>query len=99
MSLYDYLQVGPSSVDQEDKPLTTEEIIRLALGFCFLWFIANWTLNAALAYTSVASATILSGMSGECFLLLRFINSMIVSFRDDNPCHWSYVPCGNPNTG
>lgn len=44
-----------------------EETVKLALGFCFLWFIANWTLNAALAYTSVASATVLSGMSGERF--------------------------------
>ena len=57
----------PPLVNQADMPLTTEETIKLALGFCFLWFVANWTLNAALAYTSVASATILSGMSGECF--------------------------------
>ncbi|KAF8140142.1 hypothetical protein EV363DRAFT_330652 [Boletus edulis] len=43
---------------------TPEETAKLAVYFCFLWFAANWTLNAALAYTSVASATILSGMSG-----------------------------------
>lgn len=53
-----------ASIDQVDSPLTVKETARLALEFCFLWFIANWTLNAALAYTSVASATILSGMSG-----------------------------------
>jgi solute carrier family 35 protein F5 len=41
-----------------------KETARMALGFCFLWFVANWALNAALAYTSVASATILSGTSG-----------------------------------
>lgn len=57
----------PSPIDQEDTPLTMEETAKLALGFCFLWFIANWASNAALAYTSVASATILSGMSGESF--------------------------------
>ncbi|KAG1783832.1 hypothetical protein EV702DRAFT_957380 [Suillus placidus] len=51
-------------VDQVDRPLTVRETARMALGFCFLWFIANWALNAALAYTSVASSTILSGMSG-----------------------------------
>lgn len=51
-------------VDQADRPLTAKETAKMALGFCFLWFIANWALNAALAYTSVASSTILSGMSG-----------------------------------
>ncbi|KAJ7783910.1 vacuolar membrane protein [Mycena maculata] len=45
-------------------PLTIRETARLAFVFCFLWFIANWTVNAALDYTSVASATILSSMSG-----------------------------------
>ncbi|EKM54626.1 uncharacterized protein PHACADRAFT_258606 [Phanerochaete carnosa HHB-10118-sp] len=45
-------------------PLTTRETANLAGWFCFLWFIANWSLNAALGYTSVASATILSSMSG-----------------------------------
>ncbi|KIK47282.1 hypothetical protein CY34DRAFT_799438 [Suillus luteus UH-Slu-Lm8-n1] len=57
------VELMPSS-DQIDRPLTMKETARMALGFCFLWFIANWALNAALAYTSVASSTILSGMSG-----------------------------------
>ncbi|KAH7883694.1 hypothetical protein F5I97DRAFT_1894873 [Phlebopus sp. FC_14] len=48
----------------EDTRLTPEETAKLALCFCFLWFVANWSLNAALAYTSVASATVLSSMSG-----------------------------------
>jgi len=45
-------------------PLTTKQTAQLACSFCLLWFIANWTLNAALELTSVASATILSTMSG-----------------------------------
>ncbi|KAJ3558514.1 hypothetical protein NM688_g882 [Phlebia brevispora] len=45
-------------------PLTIKETARLAAWFCLLWFVANWTVNAALGYTSVASATILSSMSG-----------------------------------
>ncbi|KAH0590597.1 hypothetical protein H2248_000733 [Termitomyces sp. 'cryptogamus'] len=45
-------------------PLTVRETRELAFVFCFLWFVANWSLNAALDYTSVASATILSSMSG-----------------------------------
>ncbi|KAF8167994.1 hypothetical protein B0H34DRAFT_792654 [Crassisporium funariophilum] len=45
-------------------PLTIKETAHLAFTFCLLWFIANWTVNASLDYTSVASATILSSMSG-----------------------------------
>ncbi|KAG8219904.1 ribosome biogenesis protein SLX9-domain-containing protein [Butyriboletus roseoflavus] len=47
-----------------DHRFTPEETAKLAAYFCFLWFAANWMLNAALAYTSVASATVLSSMSG-----------------------------------
>ncbi|KAJ7808287.1 hypothetical protein B0H14DRAFT_2870877 [Mycena olivaceomarginata] len=50
--------------EEELPPLTIRETARLAFTFCFLWFIANWAVNAALDYTSVASATILSSMSG-----------------------------------
>ncbi|KIJ68330.1 hypothetical protein HYDPIDRAFT_106512 [Hydnomerulius pinastri MD-312] len=56
-----------STAAQSSKPddrLTPDETSKLALHFCFLWFVANWALNAALAYTSVASATVLSSMSG-----------------------------------
>lgn len=45
-------------------PLTMLETAKLAFTFCFLWFIANYCVNASLDYTSVASATILSSMSG-----------------------------------
>ncbi|KAI6153492.1 hypothetical protein BKA82DRAFT_134095 [Pisolithus tinctorius] len=48
----------------ETLRLTPRETAWLALYFSFLWFTANWSLNAALAYTSVASATVLSSMSG-----------------------------------
>ncbi|ETW87333.1 hypothetical protein HETIRDRAFT_469269 [Heterobasidion irregulare TC 32-1] len=45
-------------------PLTVRETIHLSSIFCFFWFVANWSGNAALGFTSVASATILSSMSG-----------------------------------
>ncbi|EPQ60703.1 hypothetical protein GLOTRDRAFT_109100 [Gloeophyllum trabeum ATCC 11539] len=45
-------------------PLTTYETAQLAFAFCFIWFLANWTVNASLNLTSVASATILSSTSG-----------------------------------
>ncbi|KAH9064266.1 hypothetical protein EDB87DRAFT_1600084 [Lactarius vividus] len=59
-------------------PLTTRETAQLASVFCFLWFLANWSLNAGLGLTSVASATILSSMSGFFTLILGRI------FRIDN---------------
>ncbi|KAG8886187.1 hypothetical protein FRB97_007225 [Tulasnella sp. 331] len=52
----------PTSEDL--PPLTTRETARLASIFCFFWFIANWSVNASLDFTSVASSTILSSMSG-----------------------------------
>ncbi|KAF8547127.1 hypothetical protein OG21DRAFT_960578 [Imleria badia] len=52
-----------SSHEAEDR-ITPEETAKLAIYFCFLWFAGNWTLNAALACTSVASATVLSSTSG-----------------------------------
>ncbi|KAH8102492.1 hypothetical protein BXZ70DRAFT_928732 [Cristinia sonorae] len=56
----------PSGRTAEDDlaRLTVRETAHLAAWFCLLWFIANWSQNASLGYTSVASATILSSMSG-----------------------------------
>ncbi|KAJ7837499.1 hypothetical protein B0H14DRAFT_2790919 [Mycena olivaceomarginata] len=51
--------------EEELPPLTIRETARLLSLFAFYGvFIANWAVNAALDYTSVASATILSSMSG-----------------------------------
>lgn len=58
------------SLREVDDRLTPEETRKIAIYFCFLWFIANWALNASLAYTSVASATVLSSMSGKSFIVL-----------------------------
>ncbi|GAB5588394.1 hypothetical protein Unana1_03294 [Umbelopsis nana] len=49
--------------DVDDK-LTTRETVQLSLTFCIIWFLANWSTNASLAYTTVGSSTILSSMSG-----------------------------------
>ncbi|KAI8348892.1 hypothetical protein B0O80DRAFT_417765 [Mortierella sp. GBAus27b] len=54
----------------EDQPLTNREIAELSLAFCILWFLANWASNASLAYTTVASSTILTSMSGLCTLAI-----------------------------
>lgn len=55
---------------ENDRPLKTVEVARLAANFVLLWFAANWTVNAALVYTSVSSTTILSSMSGFFTLIL-----------------------------
>ncbi|ORZ15350.1 hypothetical protein BCR42DRAFT_416916 [Absidia repens] len=44
--------------------LGTLDTIKLSFAFCILWFFANYTTNASLAYTSVGSSTILASMSG-----------------------------------
>lgn len=61
---YEHPQAAQSS-RQTDDHLTPEETAKLAAYFCFLWFVANWALNVSLAYTSVASATVLSSMCGK----------------------------------
>ncbi|KAH9937148.1 uncharacterized protein B0H18DRAFT_969343 [Fomitopsis serialis] len=61
---------GSVRTPSEYQPLATDtdaaEILATTLAalFCPLWFIANWSVNASLNFTSVASATILSSMSG-----------------------------------
>lgn len=48
----------------EEQPLTNREIAEVSFTFCILWFAANWATNASLAFTTVASSTILASMSG-----------------------------------
>lgn len=62
--------VVPRTSDDEGDgkdlpPLTVRQTAELAFAFCLLWFIANWSVNASLGYTTVASATILTSTSGK----------------------------------
>ncbi|KAJ1732266.1 hypothetical protein LPJ61_002129 [Coemansia biformis] len=50
--------------------LTVRETVRLGLEFGAIWFAANVTQNASLAYTSVASSSILCSTSGLFTLLI-----------------------------
>jgi len=50
--------------------LTITETAKLSAQFCLLWFIANYSTNAALIYTSVTSSTILNSTSGFFTLLI-----------------------------
>lgn len=51
-------------------PLTLRETAVLAAQFTVVWFAANWSLNAGLGMTSVASGTTLSSTSGFFTLAL-----------------------------
>ncbi|KAG2176688.1 hypothetical protein INT44_007352 [Umbelopsis vinacea] len=57
---HDEVNYGSPPADK----LSTKETIQLSLTFCIVWFLANWSTNASLAYTTVGSSTILSSMSG-----------------------------------
>ncbi|KAG0263478.1 hypothetical protein BGZ95_003798 [Linnemannia exigua] len=72
---------GTPLVADEDRPLTHWEIAELSFAFCILWFAANWATNASLAYTTVASSTILASMSGFFTLAIgSFLSSLL--FRE-----------------
>jgi hypothetical protein len=68
-------------------PLNKKQTAELAFAFCFIWFIANWSVNASLGYTSVASATILSSTSGRSFDYPTLIYLMSAGIRQDS-LHW-----------
>ncbi|KAG9017782.1 hypothetical protein FRB93_004593 [Tulasnella sp. JGI-2019a] len=55
---------SPPPTPADLPPLTTRETARLASMLGLFWFLSNWTFNAALGFTSVASVTILQSMSG-----------------------------------
>ncbi|KAJ2956162.1 hypothetical protein NQZ79_g7957 [Umbelopsis isabellina] len=60
----DQVEHGVSYGSEQLDKLTIRETVKLSLTFCFIWFLANWSTNASLAYTTVGSSTILSSMSG-----------------------------------
>lgn len=59
----------PSQSAAKDERLTLRETAILSLEFCMLWFAANYFASACLQYTSVASATIFTSLSGLFTLL------------------------------
>jgi len=62
--------------DTEEPPstkMTIKETIKLALIFCPIWFIDNYTFNLSLTMTSVSSNTILSSTSSLWTLILSVL--------------------------
>ena len=63
---YKALNTEPNHDDEPDtSKLSVRETAQIAAWWSIVWFVANWAINAALAWTSVASVTILSSTSGE----------------------------------
>jgi solute carrier family 35 protein F5 len=61
----DQTPLTESPADDVLPKLTIAETARVAAWWAAVWFAANWAVNASLAWTSVASVTILSSTSGE----------------------------------
>lgn len=68
---------GNPTISQSElplPPLTTRQTARLACILCFINFIGAWAINASLGLTTVASATILSSISGTHVSVPNVIN-------------------------
>ncbi|WVW80219.1 hypothetical protein I302_102197 [Kwoniella bestiolae CBS 10118] len=66
---YDLSPISETTVEVLPR-LTIRETAEIAAWWSVVWFIANWAVNASLAWTSVASVTILSSTSGFFTLAL-----------------------------
>lgn len=64
------LSQAPIISASELPPLSVYETAILSMEFAVIWFAANWSFVAGLAYTSVASGTTLGSTSGFFTLLL-----------------------------
>eukprot|EP00760_Papus_ankaliazontas_P033209 PhM_4_TR6236/c0_g1_i1/m.85384/K15289/SLC35F5; solute carrier family 35, member F5 len=73
-------------------PYGIERIVRGALCFCPLWFLANTLFNFSLARTSVASNTILSSTSSVWTLILGYL--CLPKECDDTAATTSTSPIG-----
>ena len=58
---------------EEPEMYTLKDVLIIALGFCPLWFAANYFYNFSLTMTTVASATILSSTSSLFTFCLGFV--------------------------
>ncbi|KAJ1723347.1 hypothetical protein LPJ53_002295 [Coemansia erecta] len=84
--------------------LTVRETVSLGISFCILWFAANVTQNASLAYTSVANSSILCSTSGLFTLIIgalggveRFNGTRLVAVLVSILGVYSIVKYGTPN--
>ncbi|KAJ1862154.1 hypothetical protein LPJ73_000834 [Coemansia sp. RSA 2703] len=93
-----YPDLSPS-----DK-LSVSETVSLGISFCILWFAANVTQNASLAYTSVANSSILCSTSGLFTLIIgalggveKFNTTRLAAVLVSIMGVYSIVKYGTPN--
>ncbi|KAJ2742523.1 hypothetical protein GGI20_004434 [Coemansia sp. BCRC 34301] len=63
-------QLPRAHLQQSLPKLSVSETVLLGVSFCGLWFAANVTQNASLAYTTVANSSILCSTSGLFTLII-----------------------------
>ena len=68
-----------------DEPWTNAQHMKAAMKIAPVWFIANWTYNASLAYTSITSSTVLAS-TGSLFTFL-----FAVVCRDEKFSCWKLL--------
>jgi solute carrier family 35, member F5 len=68
------------SESTEPRPWTEGDHFRTAICIAPVWFVANWTYNASLVYTSVTSSTVLAS-TGSLFTFLFAVLTHDEDFR------------------
>jgi hypothetical protein len=76
------------AIEPATEKLSIRETAEVAAWWSAVWFIANWAVNASLAWTSVASVTILSSTSGEVPDVLDGIR-MLIGWEDSSRWLWA----------
>ena len=67
-------EASPGTTDLISARWTNDDHLRVALRIAPVWFIANWTYNASLLYTSITSSTVLASTSS----LFTFLFAVLV---------------------
>ena len=67
---------GSVLLHRNELIFSTQEVARIALEFCALWFMANFLVSKALEHTTVASCTIFTSTSGLWTLLFGVLGNV-----------------------
>jgi solute carrier family 35 protein F5 len=73
------VQADPIHLAEAKLPWTDEQHMRAACCIAPVWFLANWTYNASLIYTSITSSTVLAS-TGSLFTFLFAVLTKDESF-------------------
>ena len=76
---FNNIQADPILLAEAKLPWTDEQHMRAACCIAPVWFLANWTYNASLIYTSISSSTVLAS-TGSLFTFLFAVLTKDESF-------------------